>query len=421
MLIRKLLGTTVLAMMTSCSFTYAQTSNLEHVSVLQSIDPANDNYADLEGLRQSIGKSRIVLLGEQTHGEASTFLAKTRMIKFLHEKMGFDVLAFESGFYDCARIWENTLHGSPFVKELPGSLFYMYATSKQMMPLFDYIQANIKSASPLTVTGFESQHTGQYAKQQLFPDFEQFLKQQHPALVDDNWALFRRVSLATFPSNTYRPTAEEQQTFFRELDKLKTVLSGSKNKSTHFTTSPGFWYQVTCSIESQAKRYWGLTTGNELSVRDKQMADNLIWLAEKAFPGKKIIVWAHNIHIAKNTSELEYHTGGPVPFLQTLVPMGATISRHFGKDAYAIGFSGAAGNYIDYTNDKLTAVPLPQPASVEAQFTGYQNAFLDYRTAKGWLQQPQQSTLFDFNPLKGIWPHVFDGLVFIRTSIPVDR
>jgi len=34
-----------------------------------------------------------------------------------------------------------------------------------------------------------------------------------------------------------------------------------------------------------------MTTGNEMSVRDEQMARNLIWLAEKAYPGKKIIVW----------------------------------------------------------------------------------------------------------------------------------
>jgi hypothetical protein len=61
---------------------------------------------------------------------------------------------------------------------------------------------------------------------------------------------------------------------------------------------------VVCSIESQTLRYWQMTTGNEVSVRDLQMAENLIWLAEKAYPGKKIIVWAHNGHIAKSLTSV---------------------------------------------------------------------------------------------------------------------
>src|SRR5450631_1268156 len=90
------------------------------LSVIRSIEPADTDFSDLEGLAAAIGNSRIVLLGEQTHGEASTFLAKTRIIHFLHEKMGFNVLAFESGFYDCARIWDNTQHGGTFSKEVIG-------------------------------------------------------------------------------------------------------------------------------------------------------------------------------------------------------------------------------------------------------------------------------------------------------------
>lgn len=423
MLIRKSFRPLLLAFALYSQTAAAQAPNIPNTAEIRSIDPSDDRYADLEPLRAAIGRSRIVMLGEQTHGEATTFLAKTRLIKFLHEKMGFEVLAFESGLYDCARIWDNTLKGAQFSKEVVGSLFYMYATSKQMQPLFDYIQTNVKSTAPLTVAGFESQHTGAFAKTQLFPDFEQFLQQKHISLPDSSWKLFRRVSLATFASNAYKPTTAEQEHFFKVLDKLKSTLSKESDRPAHFTASAGFWLKITESIESQARRYWGLVTGNELSVRDKQMADNLIWLAEKAFPGKKIIVWAHNIHISKNTNTLEDANGKPVPFLQTYVPMGATVSKHFGKAAYAIGFSGSTGTYIDYSNDHTVNVPPVVAGSIEGQLdaSGYAQAFTDYRTAKGWLRKKQQGTLFDFIPLKGIWPNVFDGLFYIHTSTPVDR
>ncbi|MBC9933235.1 erythromycin esterase family protein [Chitinophaga qingshengii] len=423
MLIRKSFRPLMLALAFYSHAASAQAPNIPHAAEIRSIDPADTRYADLEPLRAAIGKSRVVLLGEQTHGEATTFLAKTRLIQFLHEKMGFEVLAFESGLYDCARIWDNTVKGGQLSKEVIGSLFYMYATSQQMQPLFNYIQTQLKTSTPLTLSGFESQHTGEFAKKQLFPDFEQFLQQKHLSLSDSSWALFQRVSLATFNSNAYRPAAAEQTEFFRTLDKLKNSLSRERDKDGHFTTSPGFWLKVTESIESQAKRYWGLVSGNELSVRDKQMAENLIWLAEKAFPGKKIIVWAHNIHIAKNTNTLEDLTGKPIPFLQTFVPMGATVSKHFGKEAYVVGFSGSAGTYIDYGNGNTVNVPPVVPGSVEGRLdtAGYEQAFVNYRTAKGWLQQKQQATMFDFIPLKGIWPDIFDGLFYIHTSTPVDR
>ncbi|HEX3933863.1 MAG TPA: erythromycin esterase family protein, partial [Puia sp.] len=146
----------------------AQPADLKKAVVaVRSIDPADTDFRDLAGLRAAVGDARIVLLGEQTHGEGTTFQAKIRLIEFLHEKMGFDVLAFESGFYDCARIWENVEAGGRVPDEVTGSLFYMYATSVQMGDLFGYIQGAVSSKRPLVITGFDSQHTGVKSKTQL--------------------------------------------------------------------------------------------------------------------------------------------------------------------------------------------------------------------------------------------------------------
>ena len=67
---------------------------------LRTIDPTDVNFEDLKPLKKSIGNSRVVMLGEQTHGDGAAFDAKTRLIRFLHEQMGFNVLAFESGLYN---------------------------------------------------------------------------------------------------------------------------------------------------------------------------------------------------------------------------------------------------------------------------------------------------------------------------------
>lgn len=374
---------------------------------VRSINPLDTDYTDLAPLAKAIGGARVVLLGEQTHGEGSTFEAKTRLVRFLHERMGFDVLAFESGLYDCARIWENVRKGGTLNKEVLGSLFYMYATSYQTQGLFAYIQANQAS---LTLAGFESQHTGEKAKTDLFPDFTRFLKTRYPGLVDSSWAVFQRLSLATFASRDFRPAASEKEIFLAEIAELKKALQDAGRVRGDLTDAPGFWYQVTCSIESQALRYWGLTgQANPDGVRDAQMARNLIWLAEHAYPGKRIIVWAHNVHIAKGLG-----TFGPTTF----VPMGHTVSEHFGNKAYAIGFSGAAGTYMDYTNSAIVAVPPRLAGSVESTLSRYDYAFVDYHSAK---TDRQTGALSDYDAIPGEWSTVFDGLFFIHTVFPVNR
>lgn len=371
---------------------------------VRTIDPLDTDYGDLAPLAAAIGKARIVLLGEQTHGEGSTFTAKTRLVRFLHEKMGFDVMAFESGLYDCARIQENVAAGAALNREALGSMFYMYATSFQTQPLFDYVQSH------MTITGFESQHTGEKAKTTLFTDFESFLRKRDPGLPDTSFAVFRRLSLATFASRDFRPSEADKAVFLDEIARLKRVLRSGGAVKGALTDAPGFWYQVTCSIESQALRYWGLTAGaNPDGVRDAQMAQNLIWLAEHAYPGKKIIVWAHNVHIAKGLE-----TFGPTTFK----PMGETVAAHFGPKAYAIGFTGATGTYMDYTNSNILMVPTRATASVEKAMSGYRYAFLDYHTTP---ESRRTGALADYDAINGDWSKVFDGIFFIRTVYPVNR
>jgi erythromycin esterase-like protein len=85
----------------------------ENAVRIRTVDPAKDDFADLEPLRETLKGVRVVLLGEQNHGDGTTFLAKTRLIRFLHEKMGFDMLAFESGLYDCAKAWDALARDRP--------------------------------------------------------------------------------------------------------------------------------------------------------------------------------------------------------------------------------------------------------------------------------------------------------------------
>ncbi len=74
---------------------------IEQNAVSINSGPDSDGSArDLERLIAAIGDARIVMLGEPSHGAGAAFAAKARLVRLLHERLGFDVLVWESGLID---------------------------------------------------------------------------------------------------------------------------------------------------------------------------------------------------------------------------------------------------------------------------------------------------------------------------------
>ena len=71
-----------------------------HARPIRSLtDPTDDR--DLEFLAPLLAGRRIVQLGESSHGAAEFDEVKVRLVHFLHERLGYDVLAFESPLVEC--------------------------------------------------------------------------------------------------------------------------------------------------------------------------------------------------------------------------------------------------------------------------------------------------------------------------------
>src|SRR2546421_183540 len=83
----------------------------QNAQVFATTDPAATDDSDLQKFGEAIGNARIVSLAEPDHGSGTVFDMKTRLVKYLHEKKGFDVLMMESSLFTVNRIWQQAQTG----------------------------------------------------------------------------------------------------------------------------------------------------------------------------------------------------------------------------------------------------------------------------------------------------------------------
>ncbi len=382
-------------------------SSAEQVHEIVSIDPADTDFSDLQVLGADIGTARIVMLGEQSHGTGSTFLAKTRVLKYLHEELGFNVLAFESGMYEMEQARALVAAGQAPSAVLPRAIFPVWMQSVQMQPFMDYLDAEAKGAQPMQLAGFDLNFTGALAR-----DVPQALDALNAELDGDPAGLerVRDVLKGLFAGGGAALKALEIPALQADVAATIARLDASA------APRAPFWRQQLSSIETMLTFLKGITTQEQgaYNLRDRQMAANLSWLANVAYPEERIIVWAATSHIIKDRTVVET-TVAP-----DMIPMGSYIHREFGRDAYVLAFSAYQGRTSSFARREVYDHD-PAPAdSIEARIAarGHEYAFVGRRGLQRLFGGQQVGLFLGFAPMKALWPQVIDGVLFIKDMQP---
>ncbi len=352
------------------------------------------NFSPLEPL---FTRSRIVMLGEQDHGDGASFAFKGRLIEYLHLTCGYNVLAFEADFYGLSRAWREAQGRADIRTKVASQVYYQWSQSKETAPLWRLIERRFETPRPLVVAGFDPRHGRHFSPSSILAELDQHLG---GGLEHEDYGSFCALLVGLLEHEyAHKPSTAEQEVFFRVLKQLQQASEHAPQ---------GGWPHELHNLVYTARNAWGL------GGRDEGMTANLVWLAQR-YPDEKIIVWAHNYHIAKDTA-LTVGDDACETFNDTLLGEGA---RKRLAGVCSLGIISAEGWYhpeaylanVERREDLKT----PPPASLEAHLrgAGLEHAFLDLHTL------PTEPFIMgsvghdDFSEKR--WADLYDGVFFIRT------
>ena len=393
----------------------------DSVVIIRSIDPVDTLFSDLDLLGKAVGDSRIVMLGEQDHGDSRTFLAKCRIIKYLHEKLGFNVLAFESDFYALNKVWDSiSLNPSQVESTIMNNVFKVWTLCQQFKPVVQYLTDQYQGNNRLQLAGFDNQLVGEYSVANLESNLSNYITARGISFSKDeknmNGLKNTLISVHTFFYNGNYIKSDSRMKVISDLGILTDMIIQQLSPDPGNLNS--FNMQTLLSLKAiSMQMIYALNKDYFLadSIRDKQMASNLRWLCDYKYPNEKIIVWAANSHIVKSNSRLlkkKFAKPSSMGYIFTSDPA-------IQDKTYIIGFTGLQGETGRITSSRKYSIPKPEKNGIESWLADKMvtYGFADFKAFRKRNAADNES--FDMRYTNWIsvklpWHNIYDGVFYIN-------
>jgi len=298
---------------------------------------ARINEVDLDNLLSRIGDSRVVLLGEASHGTAEFYDMRARITWELVMKKGFNVIAAEADWPDAARI-DHYIHGTspdPLLESTPFSRFpsWMWA-NHSVLEFIHWLKAhNDRIDDSDLKVGFYGLDL--YS---LYSSIEVVLK--YLDQVDPQTAQVARTRYGCLLPWAHDPGMYAQVAItsqYRECEKdVVAALQDLLRKRVDYSRADGERYfdaAQNARLVTNAERYYRtmyFAESNSWNQRDQHMFDTLMSVLDFRGPNARAVIWAHNSHIGdaratQMSARGEYN-------------IGQLVRQRFPESSYHIGF-----------------------------------------------------------------------------------
>ena len=295
------------------------------------INPLNWSDNDLVFL-DPIADRSIIALGEATHGTAEFFNSKHRIFKYLVENHNFKIFAFEADFGESLLINDAVQRGATNeIEELMKTKMHFWTwRTEEVKDLLEWMcKYNLDKSEEEKV-----QYMGVDCQFNTF----------HPGMVKD----YSKITDAPFFSSAEIILNEAETAtkagftsysieafgnYLQRIDALGDSIVNHENELIEVSSEKEYELNVRIlEVIRQASEVRYFQGDYSINYRDQYMAENTAWLYEY-FDGKKIVLWAHNGHIANNPN---YGGGGS---------MGYHLTQDFVNDYITIGFLFSRGSF----------------------------------------------------------------------------
>lgn len=316
--------------------------------VAAACDPFDEiESAPLDRLLARIGDSKVVLLGEATHGTSEFYRMRERITRELIQKRGFRFVAIEGDWPDAARIDHYVRH-----LEYPPSEWTAFARFPTWMWRNNEVRAFVdwlRSHNALKKPGARAAFHG-LDLYSLYDSIRAVLK-----YLDDVDPQTARVARERYGCLT--PWQSDPATYghaaltgtYHNCEPAVTeVLTDLMKKRNAYAERDGERFMdamQNARLITNAERYYRIMYyGSRASwnLRDTHMFETLKTLFGFYGPDSKAVVWAHNSHIG-DAAATEMHSRGEHN-------LGHLCRQEYGDKAYLIGF-GTHGGQVAAASD----------------------------------------------------------------------
>ncbi|SCK17966.1 erythromycin esterase family protein [Streptomyces sp. WMMB 322] len=336
----------------------------ENVSTLTTLDPRQP-LDDLEPLREIVGDARVVAVGENAHFVEEFFRARQRVLRFLAERCGFTVFAFEFGFSEAFSL-DRWLQGEGDDADLAN--VSRSAAEWGSADLMHWLRRHNRAGRhPLRFAGIDLPEAGGALRPALEPVAD-YLREADPGalpLVDAALEISDRFLDGAGSGAAAAPawaalSSAEQDALTASLARLLLRLRAGEPLCVSRAGRGPFGIalrrvEAACHTDHMFRAMNGLMSGQamaaDLSVRETFMAESVRWHLDHAGPDARIVLASHNNHIQKTAVEFDG--------VLTALPMGQHLRRMLGRDYRSVA--------LVHTSDHVPEM-YPDPAA-EVGFT----------------------------------------------------
>lgn len=365
-----------------------------------------ENFENISGLKESLKGVEIIALGENTHGLGEVFAVKAKLVKFLHQELGFDLVLFESGYGDGALAWEqfDSLSTKEFTSVFSSNFYY---NSEEIENLVSYVKSQ---NGKLKIQGFDCQPQQDYLIKRM-TEIAQPLDSMFAKSVPSEMRYFNNLYQFENEKDTiaFNQQRDRFASFITAYDSFLTKhmqallkVGTTLNEIKAIKKSNDIFMRTYSEVEIGDMMTWPAA----YNLRDKSMYDIVKWFKETN-PEVKIIIWAQNSHI-ENKTKPNYNVNW----------MGHHLKNAFGDKYYSIGavvYSGKNLNYngtfdFEHKDNKYLAYHLNQFPKEKYVLDLRKHNKTDF-TNELYLGMENNGNTAEF-----VAKDRFDGLLFIKFS-----